>query len=99
MRARSNQPSHAGLAPHAACSMLRARDLHPTPPPSGRAHRARPPRCRRRRGPQGRAWGASMLGVCAGSLAFHASSGGWRSLGRKVDYWAIAASSCELAGG
>ena len=54
------------------------------------------PLCRRqRKTAQGRAWGASMLGVCAGSLAFHASSGDWRSAGRKVDYWAIAASSCE----
>lgn len=43
----------------------------------------------------GRAWSASMLGVAAGSVAFHSTSGCWRLLGRKADYWAIAASSCE----
>ncbi|KAI8473911.1 MAG: hypothetical protein J3K34DRAFT_518620 [Monoraphidium minutum] len=51
---------------------------------------------RRRTTHRGRAWGASLLGVAGGSLAFHASSGRWRSLGRKADYWVIAVSSSML---
>eukprot|EP00878_Enallax_costatus_P005954 GHUV01006245.1.p1 GENE.GHUV01006245.1~~GHUV01006245.1.p1 ORF type:complete len:187 (+),score=43.09 GHUV01006245.1:2279-2839(+) len=34
-----------------------------------------------------------MLGVCAASITFHVSSGKWRDLGRKLDYWTIALSS------
>jgi hypothetical protein len=38
-----------------------------------------------------------MVGVGAGSVAFHASSGKWRQWGRRLDYWAIALSSCMLS--
>lgn len=51
---------------------------------------------RKRKTPQGRAWGVSMLGVAGGSLVFHSSRGRWRCLGRKFDYWMIAASSAML---
>ena len=51
---------------------------------------------RARAAPEGRAWSASLLGVAAGSLAFHASSGRWRCVGRRVDYWMISASSALL---
>jgi hypothetical protein len=43
--------------------------------------------CRQRRTAAGKLWGASMLGVCGGSITFHVSSGKWRDLGRKLDYW------------
>jgi predicted membrane channel-forming protein YqfA (hemolysin III family) len=43
--------------------------------------------CRRRRTAAGKLWGASMLGVCGASITFHVSSGKWRDLGRKLDYW------------
>lgn len=36
------------------------------------------------------------MGVCAGSITFHVSSGKWRDLGRKLDYWTIALSSGML---
>lgn len=49
--------------------------------------------CRNRRTAAGKLWGASMLGVCAASITFHTSSGKWRDLGRKLDYWTIALSS------
>ncbi|WIA21866.1 hypothetical protein OEZ85_004242 [Tetradesmus obliquus] len=48
---------------------------------------------RRRRTAAGKLWGCSMLGVCGASITFHVSSGKWRDLGRKLDYWMIAASS------
>jgi hypothetical protein len=31
--------------------------------------------------------------VSAASITFHSSSGKWRNLGRKLDYWTIAVSS------
>jgi predicted membrane channel-forming protein YqfA (hemolysin III family) len=43
--------------------------------------------CRERRTAAGKLWGASMLGVCGASITFHVSSGKWRDLGRKLDYW------------
>lgn len=51
---------------------------------------------RERKTPEGRAWGASLVGVAAGSCAFHGSWGRCRPLGRKLDYWLIAASSAML---
>jgi len=53
---------------------------------------------RNRKTARGRAWGLSLLGVSAGSLTFHSSWGKWRSLGRKIDYWAIAISSGGCCG-
>lgn len=38
-------------------------------------------------------WGASMVAVGAASAGFHASTGKWRTLGRRLDYWSIALSS------
>jgi hypothetical protein len=52
---------------------------------------------RRRRTPEGRAWGLSMAAVGAASTFFHAAPRGpAKELGRKLDYWAIAASSALL---
>lgn len=48
---------------------------------------------RHRKSRAGRAWGVGMFGVCAASTAFHASSGRFRELGRRVDYWTIAVAS------
>ncbi|KAF8057250.1 hypothetical protein HT031_006058 [Scenedesmus sp. PABB004] len=45
---------------------------------------------RRRRTAAGKLWAASMLGVCGASMTFHVSSGKWRDLGRKLDYWCAA---------
>ncbi|KAF5835413.1 hypothetical protein DUNSADRAFT_7447 [Dunaliella salina] len=41
----------------------------------------------------GKIWGASMMGVGMCSCGFHASTGKWRTLGRRLDYWSIAMSS------
>ena len=51
---------------------------------------------RQRQTPEGRLYGASLVGVGAGSLIYHVSSGAWRSFGRKLDYWCIALSSTAL---
>lgn len=51
---------------------------------------------RKRQTPEGRWYGASLLGVGAGSITYHCSHGRWRALGRKVDYWAISAASTAL---
>lgn len=64
----------------------------PTKCPAPRASTAQPvisvsPGCRRRRTAAGKLWGCSMLGVCGASITFHVSSGKWRDLGRKLDYW------------
>jgi len=32
-------------------------------------------------------WGASLMGVGMASCGFHASTGRWRTLGRRLDYW------------
>lgn len=52
--------------------------------------------CRKRKTAAGKVWGASISGVGLASMTFHASTGKWRSLGRKLDYWAIALSSGML---
>lgn len=46
---------------------------------------------------EGKLWGASLVGVSAGAVAFHASSGEARNFTRKLDYWLIAVSSCLLS--
>ena len=45
---------------------------------------------------ESRLYGASVMGVGAGALVFHASSGPARSWGRKLDYWMIALSTAAL---
>lgn len=44
----------------------------------------------------GRCYGASLVAVAAGSAIYHSSRGKYRSLGRKIDYWAIAVASTAL---
>ena len=51
---------------------------------------------RNRQTAEGRLYGASLMGVGAGSLMYHMSSGRWRNLGRKLDYWCIALASTAL---
>lgn len=51
---------------------------------------------RKRQTAEGRWYGASLLGVGAGSMTYHCSRGRWRAAGRKVDYWAISAASAAL---
>jgi hypothetical protein len=43
--------------------------------------------CRRARSNESKVYGASVMGVGVGAIAFHASSGKARSWGRKLDYW------------
>ncbi|EIE18890.1 hypothetical protein COCSUDRAFT_20202 [Coccomyxa subellipsoidea C-169] len=45
---------------------------------------------------ESRLWGASIMGVGAGAVAFHASSGDARHWGRKLDYWVISLSTAAL---
>ncbi|KAK9917956.1 hypothetical protein WJX75_000043 [Coccomyxa subellipsoidea] len=45
---------------------------------------------------ESRLWGASIMGVGAGAVAFHASSGNTRHWGRKLDYWVISLSTAAL---
>jgi hypothetical protein len=45
---------------------------------------------------ESRLYGASVMGVGAGAMVFHASSGPARSWGRKLDYWMIALSTAAL---
>lgn len=54
---------------------------------------------RKRQTAEGRWYGASLLGVGAGSMTYHCSRGRWRAAGRKIDYWAISAASAALVGG
>lgn len=42
---------------------------------------------------EGKLWGASLACVGLASAGFHSSTGRWRSIGRKLDYWSIALSS------
>jgi hypothetical protein len=51
---------------------------------------------RKRQTAEGRVFGASLVGVGAGSMTYHASRGRWRAFGRKLDYWAIALASAAL---
>ena len=51
---------------------------------------------RKRQTPEGRWYGASLLGVGVGSITYHSSAGSWRAAGRKIDYWAISAASAAL---
>ncbi|GMH36477.1 hypothetical protein BSKO_04345 [Bryopsis sp. KO-2023] len=48
---------------------------------------------KKRRTANGKLYGASLMGVGAASMTFHASSGEWRCFARKMDYWAIAVST------
>ncbi|BDA49000.1 hypothetical protein COCOBI_13-1100 [Coccomyxa sp. Obi] len=45
---------------------------------------------------ESRLWGASIMGVGAGAMAFHASAGEHRHWGRKLDYWVISLSTAAL---
>ena len=45
---------------------------------------------------ESRLYGASVMGVGAGALTFHATSGPARNWGRKLDYWMIALSTAAL---
>ena len=38
-----------------------------------------------------------MIGIALGSLAFHAARGKWKPVGRRLDYWTIAVSSCLMS--
>lgn len=49
-----------------------------------------------RKSTEGKLWGASLVGVTGGAVAFHASYGKARNLCRKIDYWCIAISSTML---
>mmetsp|Transcript_1779 Transcript_1779/g.5168 ORF Transcript_1779/g.5168 Transcript_1779/m.5168 type:complete len:295 (+) Transcript_1779:234-1118(+) len=51
---------------------------------------------RTQRSAEGRLYGASLAAVGAGSGIYHSSRGKYRSLGRKIDYWAIALASAAL---
>lgn len=48
---------------------------------------------RRRETQVGKLYGASLLGVGAASMAFHATSDHCKAICRKLDYWSIALSS------
>lgn len=48
---------------------------------------------RARKTANGKLYGASLMGVGAASMTFHASKGKWRSFARKMDYWTIALST------
>ena len=43
--------------------------------------------CRQARTSESRLYGASIVGVAAGSCAFHGANARWRPLCRKLDYW------------
>ncbi|KAK9827592.1 hypothetical protein WJX81_001932 [Elliptochloris bilobata] len=45
----------------------------------------------------GRLYGASVVGVGAGAMAFHATNGEARCWGRRLDYWVIAMSAAALS--
>jgi hypothetical protein len=55
------------------------------------------PCCRRRKSDAGKAWAGSIAAVGLASATFHGSSGRFRHIGRKLDYWTIAISSSFLA--
>jgi len=52
---------------------------------------------RRRRTPEGKIYGASIVGVGMASMTFHAAKGRFRSFSRKLDYWTIAVSSALMS--
>ena len=43
--------------------------------------------CRKAQSKETKLYGASVMGVGMGAVAFHASSGKFRHWGRKLDYW------------
>ena len=43
--------------------------------------------CRKAQSKETKLYGASVMGVGVGAMAFHASSGKLRHWGRKLDYW------------
>lgn len=51
---------------------------------------------RKQQSSEGRCFGLSLIAVAAGSTIYHTSRGKYRSLGRKIDYWAIAVASAAL---
>ena len=52
--------------------------------------------CRLRKSDAGKAWAASIAAVGLASATFHGSTGRFRHIGRKLDYWTIAISSSFL---
>ena len=48
------------------------------------------------RTPEGREYAWSMMAVGAAATLYHASSGKFRPIARKIDYWTIAASSASM---
>lgn len=48
---------------------------------------------KKRQTANGKLYGASLMGVGAASMTFHASRGRMRSIARKMDYWTIALST------
>jgi len=52
---------------------------------------------RKRRFESGRLWGASVAGVGVASCIFHSTHGSWRTAGRRLDMWCIAACTSFLS--